>query len=480
MLLREYTAADPTSETPLYQQIEASKRESSIGYSEMKKLLDDKKPKRIASKNLSDSYTGPFTTTHEGVKFECFSVPRSGSDRLYVFFSGGRPAGQTAFRRWSYYRILDGHTLSIDDPMVKIYPELTLGWYYGTKEENYLDKTVSLVLAYADAVSVPHSNIAFICSSGGGPAGIYCAAHIPGSTVLAINAQIRFDLYPYHKTVENIVDLDFSAPDPWNRNDLLTMITESTESRFVLVENVRSPADMEQLATVEEKVGKKARFGIDRIAPHIVTWLYDAPGISKAKGPHSSQDWSTMFRPIDFLVRNFETAEQYEELYLMFSELWFEEYDRQRREILKQNQESPEPEREFAAEDIPLPGRGFAWKKEETEIVCEVPARANRFNFRSPATLEPGKAYRIRMTGVDGTAETFTALLYGKNSRGHGKPRKFTCGKRHTLCFQIPPNADEVRLMFYPVQIGKASGESVTVKVEIETAKYNPNFESEK
>lgn len=111
---------------------------------------------------------GRFVITHRNIDFDCLFKKDNNSDNLYVVFSGARPVGQKGplFKRWSYYKFMDGSMLNIDDPMYKIYRELHCGWYYGNADEAYCDYIVEIVNKFAEQINA--KNIIFFSSSGGG------------------------------------------------------------------------------------------------------------------------------------------------------------------------------------------------------------------------------------------------------------------------------------------------------------------------
>lgn len=108
----------------------------SLLYSYDKSLLE-KTDIKLDFNSFDTAPDGRFEISYKDIDFECFFKRNTDSDSLYVVLNGYRSAGQNepTFKRWSYYKFIGGNLLNIDDPMTRIYTDLGLGWYYGTKDE---------------------------------------------------------------------------------------------------------------------------------------------------------------------------------------------------------------------------------------------------------------------------------------------------------------------------------------------------------
>lgn len=280
----------------------------------------------IDSTGYKEAPDGRFVISHKGVDFDClFHRNRDNSDILYVILSGARTAGnsQPTFKRWSYYNFMDGHMLNIDDPMCRIHKNLSLGWYYGTKTECYCDYLSEIVEEFAYENGITNNNIIFYGSSGGGYAALYCACKIPGSFAVAINPQINLRLHPYSSKFEDIVGVNLSEEDIFLRNNLSKLIKDSVNSRFIIIENVASSEDMLQLNELCSTLDTEFHYGLTELKQNILSWVYEG----EAGKPHNAQEYPQIFFAIEFLIKNFDSAEKFSDIYLLLSEFWYEHYN---------------------------------------------------------------------------------------------------------------------------------------------------------
>lgn len=265
---------------------------------------------------------GRFTIPYKNVDFDCFFKRNKDSDRLYVLFSGARTPKDPnpLFKRVSYYNFIDGSMLNIDDPMCKIFPQLRLGWYYGTKHESYCDYISELVEEFAKRNGIQNKNIIFFSSSGGGPAALYCACKTKGSMSVTINPQIKLSLYDYSKTFQDITSINLNDEDEFDRNNLPYLISQAADSRFLIIQNIESPVDMLQLDHFCSVIGADYHYGLTQLKPNILSWTFQA----KADVPHNTQEYPAMILAIEYLMENFEKAADLEYLYLLMNEMWYD------------------------------------------------------------------------------------------------------------------------------------------------------------
>lgn len=277
---------------------------------------------------FKDAPDGRFVIRHKNIDFDCLFKRNRESDRIYVVFSGSRPPDSPpTFKRWSYYKYMNGSMLNIDDPMCKLYRELWMGWYYGTETESYCDYIVEIVQAFAEQNGF--KNIVFFASSGGGYAALYCACKIHGSMAVAINPQINLSLYHYSRVFEKITGLNLNKEDKFGRNNLCELIANSGHSKFLLIENCESiVADMVQLNDLCSKVNPESEvhYGLTELKENIVCWIYQA----KADSVHGAQEYPALFWTIEYLIDHFNDAAHMHDFVLMLNELWFDRYEVQK------------------------------------------------------------------------------------------------------------------------------------------------------
>lgn len=253
---------------------------------------------------------------------------------MYVMFDGSRSrsggrglAPLPSFPRWSWYKETDASLISIEDPMFYTFPQCTLGWYYGTKDEDYRQYCAQCIRKIADLLQIENENIILYGSSGGGTAAIGVSRYLPGCSVVAINPQIFLDKYPYSEELEKIAGMKLrTESDQFIRNDNCRIIRENSESVYFLIENVRSDGDyLTQFRVFCRQADIDPEFGIERNG-NIVTWLYDAQG---APSTYSSVDNTAIFKMIELLIRHVRVGRDIsgiKNLYDIVNEFWYERY----------------------------------------------------------------------------------------------------------------------------------------------------------
>lgn len=424
---------------------------------------------------LKASISGRFSLLYEGIRFECFAKPQLGAQKLYVFFSGARPAetAEPQFKRWSYWDILDGNVLCVDDPMIQEFPSLRFGWYYGTSERNYLLDLRDVVCAYAAEVGV--SEVVFVSSSAGGFAALYMACVMEGTTAVAINPQIRLSIYSGWRHFAQITGVDVTSPDPYGRNDLPELIAKADKSRFLIIENVLSREDMNQLAEVHKALNYAGAtgLGIQRLAPHVLAWVYEA---FREGELHSAQEWKEFFPAIDFLATNFVRAEELEDEYLIFTNLWrdwWETWTRHKQVIARSSSPSASPQSEsFVGGDgdvaqcqlLPLDAT-----KAEFEIVdClkverhAVPAQYAHAIIKT--AWKPG-VYTVTVKRLSG-AQTFAVRPYDRANRIAFGQLQCDDGEIE-LSVSLSGNLNHFEILLYPNRLGDSANHELSAEVVI-------------
>ena len=290
--------------------------------------------------------------------------------KLYVMFDGSRSrsggrglAPLPSFSRWSWHKQTDASLVSIEDPMFYTFPQCTLGWYYGTKDEDYRQYCAQCIGKIADLLHIENDDIILYGSSGGGTAAIGVSRYLPGCTVVAINPQIFLDMYPYSEELEKITGMRLrTEADRFIRNDNCRIIRENPGSMYFLIENVRSDGDyVTQFRALCKNAGINPGFGIEKNG-NIVSWLYDAQG---APSTHSSVENTAIFKMIDMLigyVRDGRNIDEIKHLYDVVNEFWYERYSLMRTKYY-QNQKIKEltAENDKMKDEITVMKRDLDW-----------------------------------------------------------------------------------------------------------------------
>ncbi|MBQ8188679.1 MAG: hypothetical protein IJZ44_02765 [Lachnospiraceae bacterium] len=308
-------------------------RRKSIYHSE-KKILSDNQIK-YTFQSWNELPNGRFTVNYDQFRFDCLFHRKEGP--LIVILNGALLGKRPEFKRWSYYNFLPGSMLNIADPMYFRYEDLKLGWYYGDEENNLREYLSKIIMQAAKMLGLSNNEIIIIGSSGGGAAAIHTGALIKGSTVIAINAQIKLSLYYYHKIFTQITGVDLCGKDKYGRNDTAHFLTDNEKypTNFIFLSNIKSKVDCEQIDYFLKIKPLKLKYGITQ-ENNLTYWLYDA--VSKGKGgPHGAQEYRQILFVILFLAKCVSahvSLEEYEALYLLWGEFWNKHF-----EMLDVNQE---------------------------------------------------------------------------------------------------------------------------------------------
>lgn len=439
-----------------------------IQIEEYNKELISEKNKCINYEKLIDEQinNGRLRIKYKETEYESFFV-RQVSDgekkKLYVILNGYRKANIGAvFKRWSWYTFMDGDLLNIDDPMCnKDYPELCLGWYWGSKEISYRHEIVEIVKQFA--AKYRYTKIVYYASSGGGAAAIHCAQIHEESTAIVINPQIDLSLHGYYPQFREITRIDVLAHDTFNRNNMWDM-KSFTKSNFILCENTLAKSDRIQISNLLKKMEiKEINMGINRISQNSILWLYEAEGIS----PHDSQEWPTMFMPIAELDKLFLDKNNSEKIndevilnnYLSLTKLWYERFHAQQ-EIRRINRKlliirtpsiflgNNEMERKLFAQRLTL--------NKEDNIYT---------HLRIPFVLETNTRYvlRIGCVEVEGKDDVKIAHFAIKDEIFNQLMYKEKIEDNCTVLFVTGEDTEKIELRIYPGNIGESNGLSMNV-----------------
>ena len=272
---------------------------------------------------------GCFNTYVDGIKFECFFHNKQGN-YLYVFLNGARRRmkEKQVFSRWSYYKFLNGSMLNIADPMLELYPELKLGWYYGSSDINLREKLVNLVKKIAKIYKIQNKNIIFFGSSGGGAVTFECANYIEGSKAVAINPQIILSEWRYSKTFTEITGICLDIDIKWNRHNAILQLKDSQEIKYILIVNLRSKVDMEQIQHICKEKKIRVKYGLN-IFENLIIWIYDAR-VGEYTSPHNVQEYYCIWFFIEFLLMNTDNKKYLEDnasLFCLGNEIWYSYYE---------------------------------------------------------------------------------------------------------------------------------------------------------
>lgn len=425
------------------------------------KSLLEKRNLRLDMGNLSNAPDGRFVIPYKGIDFDCLFKRNTATGKLYVIFNGYREAGQSepTFKRWSYYKYLDGGMLNIDDPMCKLHHDLGLGWYYGTDDESYCDYIVEIINDFA--LQNNYGKVVFIASSGGGYAALYCACKIKNSTVIAINPQIRLNLYMRAKEFQTITGLDLTVRDKFERNHLPELIKEAKDTKFILVENAASDADMVQMNDLCAVLGTNYHYGLNLLAPNVLSWVYEG----NSNEPHNAQEYYPMFFALRFLAEHFDNAMDFSELYLIFSELWNDHYEliRENQDIIRQKTRRID----CLASSSDLVSESVVFRTIVNTSGTDIPARDTPYNFLVVCDkLEPNSTYKFTVGNVSvlsGETQSFALVIKDELTRTVDLIKNFDIGKNASLLFSTGQETHKKELRIYSGEVGKTNNIALRV-----------------
>lgn len=296
-----------------------------------RKLIKSSNIKKVDIEKIDIVENGRYNIEIDNILFECFYYSKEKSNKMYVILNGGGMTPHTprpVFKRWSFYSVLDGIFLNIADPMYEEYDgDMYVAWYYGKKQQPYLDYVVEIVKKIAVQKAIKRENIIFYGSSGGGYAALYCSCKLQGTKAIAINPQIKLKLFSRHTDLERHLKIDLDEKDKYGRNDIAELISNNKNSKLILAVNSRSKEDILQLEYLCMILNKEFKYGLQQIHDNMLCWVFDA----ELKPFHAAQETKDIVFALKYLTEiDFNNVEEYQELYGYFNELWHGEFEQKK------------------------------------------------------------------------------------------------------------------------------------------------------
>lgn len=319
--------------------------------------------------NIKEIRTGRYNTDIEDAHFEIFANIKK-SDKLIIILGAGQGKHRIKprFIRWSWYPFMDGSVICIEDPMYynPKFQELKLGWFFGDANTNYREYTRKLVEKLCDHLNIVYDNLYFYSSSGGGTVSIHMASMFKNSTAIAINPQLDIRTWEYAEKFQEIVNVDLYKSDPFERIETIQHIKKGKASTFLIIFNIRSDSDRKQLYSFCNQIQYTPKFGIQKIN-NIVLWVYDA----KSRSPHTAFEDYILYFCIMYLANLSKKGidlNAFEELYLLFSEIWYNNwYNAMKTSLIKNKTLEFVPIDEYIKLDIGKYSHGVSFKDRTNE-----------------------------------------------------------------------------------------------------------------
>lgn len=133
-------------------------------------------------------------------RFDFLWNPKHGAERLFVLFSGDALRAKNnppVFQRWSWSRFFPGHCLFVSDPALYASDKISLAWYSGARDCDYLKVIACIVDEVCARLAVSADSVYAYGSSGGGFAAIRLLHFLHKANAIAINPQTRVCEYEY-------------------------------------------------------------------------------------------------------------------------------------------------------------------------------------------------------------------------------------------------------------------------------------------
>ena len=283
---------------------------------------------------ISSIHSGRFDITIDSILYKCCYIDSPGGlvppNMLFITFNGSRrlDSPSPSFPRWGYYKLRNACFLGIDDPMYTQFPNLLLGWYYGTKEKCYIDPAIQIVNAVCSSKHIPLNNCVFFSSSGGGYASILAAIAAPNTLSISINPQLYINTYTYAKNFFSLTNIDLDSKDLLLRNNLAKKIATQSRSKHVIIVNVLSEYDYLSAVKFANEFGVyNIRYGLNQIKENILIWIYQAVPESN-KTAHIAFETKQIYKLIEYISLEFKNnskfdVNKYQDLAVLTNELWF-------------------------------------------------------------------------------------------------------------------------------------------------------------
>ncbi len=431
--------------------------------------------------NIKDIPEGRVTFRIGSAKFECM-FHRGKKKKLFLILdgarthSGGKKRSVPIFNRWSWYPYSDCSWISVEDPMYFVNDDITLGWFWGTQNENFRQYTAQLAAAIAEHLGVPKQSVVFYGGSGGGTAAIHSAALFGGGVAVSINGQVNFEYG--HKDIDNFIKytgMDIRNPDKFERNDICGVMKRYPDTRYVLVENCRSEWDLVDHARYfSKKLGIEPKYGVSRFG-NIYTYLYDAAG----KSPHTAFENKNTFFAINLLTEiaaRGEDVEKYRSLFMLFGEIWSDEITMGEAYAAMKNTPDNllDPLNGVAIYDPNV----VAIKPEavaETAVVENVVLEAGGDKYKNYmyTGIKPNSMYSVTVSGFSSknNLSEYSIGLFDTVSRKFYKISGVRTGRDGEFCFSVGRSQAKLGLCIFAGLHGKTAGNSVSIaKITIKRA----------
>ena len=413
---------------------------------------------------LKSNTQGRFNVIVDSLPLKCCLIDsHTENEFLFISYTGARTENNKAtpiFPRWSYYKITQACFLCFDDPMFTSYPDLLLGWYYGTKDRCYIDSTIKLIKRVCEKKDIPLDKCIFFSSSGGGYASILASILLPKTLSISINPQLYISEFAYAKKFSEITGIVLDNDDPLLRNNLVQKIKKESCSKHVIIVNIRSESDYSQLIKFVNEFGiDSLRYGLNLISPNVLVWLYDAvPALGQTT--HTAFESRQIYKFIEYVSLEFKNnpnfdCDEYQSLVVMINELWwFKNY-------APKNLEKTESKFKFFDISSPICTNLLS----QVNNICIKKSDFN-YNFYNLPITKFYSHYSIVISNVSSNVQEFSYGLYDWNNKKFiiYKIKTIDADKEYIVNFFIDfPTTSKISFLIYAGICGKTKNNQLNI-----------------
>ena len=251
--------------------------------------------------------------------------PRQTSQsKLYVSLSSGQEFGKTrpypVFTRWSYHNIINGFYLCIEDPMYRRFPKAGVTWFFGTKNDSYVDEIKLLIVNIVKRYQISYDDVYFIGSSQGGSIALMLGNLINNTNVFAMNPQYDPAVFSNQSLKFFMSHLDVDIRDKSLTN--FNFIPNNSTSRFFICTNCKSKIDLTQLEILSKIKVFPIRYGVHQY-DNLTLWNH------LSSDGHSTFPEKLLFVICLYyveLIKNNISLNEYEIFNTLISEVLYKKY----------------------------------------------------------------------------------------------------------------------------------------------------------
>ena len=217
--------------------------------------------------------------------------PEQSEDKknLFVIFTASREPSEAipVFKRNSYMPFCPGYVLNVSDPMLSMYKQLRMGWFYGTRKEAYIEYLAVIVNRIRELLGIENRNVYFFGSSAGGYASLQISNYLDGTNHIAVNPQIDLKQTSANSMVSKLLGATVDEKDPFRRNETSDIIKENiSTNRYLIIQNLtdENHCSKHLFPMLKNLNVSELNYGLNQVHDNMLVWIYDVIGGHVAQG----------------------------------------------------------------------------------------------------------------------------------------------------------------------------------------------------